>query len=139
MYLGLPALLKARKAGLAVGGAKEVPLPYSRGAAFAAGTVATLLNPKVDLFNVAVVPPFIPQFIPPFIPQFIPHGGNTRGTALLLDLTLASMGFFLPGDHRPRGLQGHEVAEEAQGQHRHRTHRQHHRDRIGCRRAGFRR
>lgn len=84
MYLGISALLKARKArkaGLAAGAAKETPLPYSLRAGFGAGTISTLLNPKVGLFYLAVVP------------QFIPHGGNTLGTALILGLTLAVIGF----------------------------------------------
>lgn len=84
MYLGISALIKARrarKAGIAAGGSKEAPLPYSRGAAYGAGAVSTLLNPKVGLFYLAVVP------------QFIPHGGNTLGTALILGLTLAVIGF----------------------------------------------
>ncbi len=84
MYLGISALVKARKArkaGLAAEAAGEAPLPYRRRAAFASGAISTLLNPKVGLFYLAVVP------------QFIPHGGNTLGTALILGLTLAVIGF----------------------------------------------
>ncbi|MBP2411403.1 threonine/homoserine/homoserine lactone efflux protein [Arthrobacter stackebrandtii] len=84
MYLGISALVKARrarKAGLAAEPGAEAPLPYRRRTAFASGAVSTLLNPKVGLFYLAVVP------------QFIPHGGNTLGTALILGLTLAVIGF----------------------------------------------
>ncbi|MBG0738419.1 LysE family translocator [Paeniglutamicibacter antarcticus] len=41
-------------------------------AGFGAGALSTLLNPKVGLFYLALVP------------QFIPHGGNTLLTALVL-------------------------------------------------------
>lgn len=84
MYLGVSALLKARKArkaGAVAGAAKQTPITHSHRAAYGAGTVSTLLNPKVGLFYLAVVP------------QFIPHGGNTLGTALILGLTLAIIGF----------------------------------------------
>ena len=84
MYLGISALIrarKARKAGAVEGSSGQAPLRYSHGAAFGAGALSTLLNPKVGLFYLAVVP------------QFIPHGNNTLGTALILGLTLAIIGF----------------------------------------------
>jgi len=84
MYLGISALVKARKArkaGLAAEAGAEAPLPVRHRTAFASGAISTLLNPKVGLFYLAVVP------------QFIPHGGNTLGTALILGLTLAVIGF----------------------------------------------
>ncbi|PYI38291.1 lysine transporter LysE [Arthrobacter psychrolactophilus] len=83
LYLGLSSFIKARKAakaGLATGEAPE-PLVYSKRAGYGAGLVSTLLNPKVGLFYLAVVP------------QFIPHGANTLATAMLLGLTLATIGF----------------------------------------------
>jgi threonine/homoserine/homoserine lactone efflux protein len=50
-------------------------------AGFAAGALSTLLNPKVGLFYLAVVP------------QFIPHGGNTMLTAMILGSIEAVIGF----------------------------------------------
>lgn len=82
VYLGVSSFLKARKAakeGLADGA--DAPLPYSRWAGFGAGAVSTLLNPKVGLFYLAVVP------------QFIPHGGNTLGTAMILGSIEAVIAF----------------------------------------------
>ena len=82
LYLGVSSFLKARKAakdGGRVDG--QQPLSYSNPAAYGSGLLSTLLNPKVGLFYVAVVP------------QFIPHGGNTLGTAMVLGLTLAAIGF----------------------------------------------
>ncbi len=84
MYLGISALLKARKArkaGIVAGTNSQAPLTFSHGGAFGAGALSTLLNPKVGLFYLAVVP------------QFIPRGGNTLGMALILGLTLAIIGF----------------------------------------------
>lgn len=84
MYLGISALLKARKArkaGIVAGTNSQAPLTFSHGGAFGAGALSTLLNPKVGLFYLAVVP------------QFIPRGGNTLGMALSLGLTLAIIGF----------------------------------------------
>jgi len=80
LYLGISSFVKARKAakaGLGAGPAGPAPLRYSMRAAFGSGLLSTLLNPKVGLFYLAVVP------------QFIPHGGNTLGTAMILGLTLA--------------------------------------------------
>lgn len=84
MYLGVSALLKARKArkaGTVQGSGGQAPLMCSRRGAFGAGALSTLLNPKVGLFYLAVVP------------QFIPPGGNTLGMATILGLTLAIIGF----------------------------------------------
>ncbi|ALE05241.1 lysine transporter LysE [Arthrobacter sp. ERGS1:01] len=83
LYLGISSFVKARKAakaGLGAGPAGPAPLRYSMRAAFGSGLLSTLLNPKVGLFYLAVVP------------QFIPHGGNTLGTAMILGLTLAVIG-----------------------------------------------
>lgn len=83
LYLGVSSFLKARKAakeGIAAGNDGQQPLRYSTRAAFASGLVSTLLNPKVGLFYLAVVP------------QFIPHGGNTLGMAMILGLTLSVIG-----------------------------------------------
>lgn len=49
-------------------------------AGFGAGALSTLLNPKVGLFYLALVP------------QFIPHGGNTLLTALVLGGVEAMIG-----------------------------------------------
>ncbi|MCQ9163436.1 LysE family translocator [Arthrobacter sp. STN4] len=82
LYLGVSSFLKARRAareGVADEG--RPPLRYSCRAAYGSGLLSTLLNPKVGLFYLAVVP------------QFIPHGGNTLGMAMVLGLTLAAIGF----------------------------------------------
>lgn len=82
LYLGISSFIKARKAAKAgINSTVEAPLPYSRRAGFTAGAVSTMLNPKVGLFYLAVVP------------QFIPHGGNTLGTALILGLVEAIIAF----------------------------------------------
>ncbi|MBU8868641.1 LysE family translocator [Paenarthrobacter aromaticivorans] len=86
LYLGVSSFIKSRKAAKAakesVGGAgAEAPLPYSRLAALGAGALSTLLNPKVGLFYLAVVP------------QFIPHGGDTMGTSLILGIVVAVIAF----------------------------------------------
>ncbi len=84
LYLGISSFLKARKAakaGIAAGGDGHEPLVYTKRAGFGAGVISTLLNPKVGLFYLAVVP------------QFIPHGANTLATAMVLGLTLAVIGF----------------------------------------------
>lgn len=83
LYLGLSSFLKARKAareGPAAEG-RQQPLRYSCPAACGSGLLSTLLNPKVGLFYLAVVL------------QFIPHGGNTLGMAMVLGLTLTTIGF----------------------------------------------
>ncbi|MHA7306611.1 LysE family translocator [Arthrobacter sp. TMN-49] len=83
LYLGVSSFLKAGKAakeGMAAENDGQQPLRYSTKAAFASGLVSTLLNPKVGLFYLAVVP------------QFIPHGGNTLGMAMILGLILAVIG-----------------------------------------------
>lgn len=82
LYLGVSSFLKARKAakeGMGVEG--QQPLRYGNRAAFGSGLLSTLLNPKVGLFYLAVVP------------QFIPHGGDTLAMAMVLGLTLAVIGF----------------------------------------------
>ncbi|MDQ0279469.1 threonine/homoserine/homoserine lactone efflux protein [Arthrobacter silviterrae] len=82
LYLGVSSFLKARKAakeGMAADGGQE-PLPYSKRAAYGSGLLSTLLNPKVGLFYLAVVP------------QFIPHNGNTLGMAMILGVTLCIIG-----------------------------------------------
>lgn len=83
LYLGVSSYLKARKAakaGLASGLDGQAPLRYRSRAAYGAGLISTMLNPKVGLFYLAVVP------------QFIPHGGNTLAMAMVLGLTLAIIG-----------------------------------------------
>lgn len=84
LYLGISSFLKARKAtkaGITAGVEGHQPLVYSKRAGYGAGVVSTLLNPKVGLFYLAVVP------------QFIPQGVNTLGMAMILGLTLAVIGF----------------------------------------------
>ncbi|WP_113717249.1 LysE family translocator [Arthrobacter dokdonensis] len=82
VYLGVSSFLKTRKAaraGMTEGA--DAPLRYSKRAGFGAGSLSTLLNPKVGLFYLAVVP------------QFIPHGGNTFATAMILGAMEAAIGF----------------------------------------------
>lgn len=83
LYLGISSFLKSRKAAKAGadGAAPNTPLGYSRLSALGAGALSTLLNPKVGLFYLAVVP------------QFIPHGGDTMGTALVLGVMVALIAF----------------------------------------------
>jgi len=82
LYLGISSFIKSRRAAKAgAGGAAEEPLPYSRISALGAGALSTLLNPKVGLFYLAVVP------------QFIPHGGDTMGTSLILGIVVAVIAF----------------------------------------------
>ncbi|MFF1830321.1 LysE family translocator [Paenarthrobacter sp. NPDC058040] len=82
LYLGISSFIKSRRAAKAgAEGASEAPLPYSRLSALGAGALSTLLNPKVGLFYLAVVP------------QFIPHGGDTMGTSLILGVVVAVIAF----------------------------------------------
>jgi threonine/homoserine/homoserine lactone efflux protein len=83
LYLGVSSFIKSRKAAKASadGTGDSAPLPYSRLSALGAGALSTLLNPKVGLFYLAVVP------------QFIPHGGNTMGTSLILGVVVAVIAF----------------------------------------------
>ncbi|YCH07289.1 LysE family translocator [Arthrobacter sp. alpha11c] len=83
LYLGVSSFIKSRKAAKAgvTGAGSEAPLPYSRLAALGAGALSTMLNPKVGLFYLAVVP------------QFIPHGGDTMGTSLILGIVVAVIAF----------------------------------------------
>ncbi len=84
LYLGLSSLIKTRRAAKAVGSedsGKDAPLAYSRLSAFGAGAFSTLLNPKVGLFYLAVVP------------QFVPHGGNTFVNSLMLGAVEAVVAF----------------------------------------------
>jgi threonine/homoserine/homoserine lactone efflux protein len=83
LYLGVSSFIKSRKAAksAAAGEGANEPLPYSRLSALGAGALSTLLNPKVGLFYLAVVP------------QFIPHGGDTMGTSLILGVVVAVIAF----------------------------------------------
>lgn len=82
LYLGISSFIKSRRAAKAGAGASaEEPLPYNRLSALGAGALSTLLNPKVGLFYLAVVP------------QFIPHGGDTMGTSLILGVVVAVIAF----------------------------------------------
>ncbi|MCP2048310.1 UNVERIFIED_ORG: threonine/homoserine/homoserine lactone efflux protein [Paenarthrobacter nicotinovorans] len=86
LYLGVSSFIKSRKAAKAAklgaeGAGSNEPLPYSRLSALGAGALSTLLNPKVGLFYLAVVP------------QFIPHGGDTMGTSLILGVVVAVIAF----------------------------------------------
>lgn len=89
LYLGVSSFVKSRKAAKAAnaataagtGAVENAPLPYSRLSALGAGALSTLLNPKVGLFYLAVVP------------QFIPHGGDTMGTSLILGVVVAVIAF----------------------------------------------
>lgn len=87
LYLGLSALIRSaparvRRRGVKASRGAAVPRRrMSSRAGFAAGALSTLLNPKVGLFYLAVVP------------QFIPHGGNTMLTAMILGSIEAVIGF----------------------------------------------
>jgi threonine/homoserine/homoserine lactone efflux protein len=81
LYLGISSLVRARRAKTSVAAGNFSRRAYSRKAGFGAGALSTLLNPKVGLFYLAVVP------------QFIPHGGNTLDTAMVLGVIESVIGF----------------------------------------------
>lgn len=82
LYLGISSLIRARGRTTTTTTAGHPPRrSHSRRAGFGAGALSTLLNPKVGLFYLAVVP------------QFIPHGGNTLDTALVLGAIESIIGF----------------------------------------------
>jgi threonine/homoserine/homoserine lactone efflux protein len=83
LYLGISSFLKTLKAAKdgVEGGNEAGGLRYSKIAGLGAGALSTLLNPKVGLFYLAVVP------------QFIPHGGDTMGTAMILGAVEAVIAF----------------------------------------------
>ncbi|TDW31360.1 LysE family translocator [Cryobacterium psychrophilum] len=83
LYLGISSFVKSRrstKQALASTG-EASPLFYTRLAGLSAGALSTMLNPKVGLFYLAIVP------------QFIPHGGDTMGTALILGVVESVIAF----------------------------------------------
>ncbi|MDQ6740405.1 MAG: LysE family translocator [Actinomycetota bacterium] len=88
LYLGVSAFLRGRRerARVVAASTDDVMPPQRRSgrtgrlAGFGAGALSTLLNPKVGLFYLAVVP------------QFIPHGGNSLLTALVLGSIEAGIG-----------------------------------------------
>ncbi|WP_426996838.1 LysE family translocator [Pseudarthrobacter sp. N5] len=83
LYLGISSFLKTRKAANEAlrSSGEETPLRCNRLAGFGAGALSTLLNPKVGLFYLAIVP------------QFIPHGGDTMGAALILGSVVSVIAF----------------------------------------------
>lgn len=110
MYLGVSALLKARKArkaGTAEGAGGQAPLTFSRRGAFGAGALSTLLNPKVGLFYLAVVPPVHPT------------GRQHRGHGHDSGPDPGHYWFPLSCGHCHGGVQNHEVVKETQGQRHH--------------------
>ncbi|MDQ0848725.1 threonine/homoserine/homoserine lactone efflux protein [Arthrobacter sp. B3I9] len=81
LYLGISSLIRARRTTTSPASKHSPRRSYSRKAGFGAGALSTLLNPKVGLFYLAVVP------------QFIPHGGNTLDTAMVLGAIESVIGF----------------------------------------------
>jgi threonine/homoserine/homoserine lactone efflux protein len=81
LYLGISSLIRARRTTTSAAAGDSPRRRYSRKAGFGAGALSTLLNPKVGLFYLAVVP------------QFIPHGGNTLDTAMVLGAIESAIGF----------------------------------------------
>ncbi|MDN4643064.1 LysE family translocator [Arthrobacter sp. PsM3] len=82
LYLGISSLIRGRRAATPSATAGHSPRrAVSRRGGFGAGALSTLLNPKVGLFYLAVVP------------QFIPHGGNTLDTAMVLGVIESAIGF----------------------------------------------
>lgn len=86
LYLGISSLIRARRSAApsAIAGhsaGRSFGRSYGRRAGFGAGAFSTLLNPKVGLFYLAVVP------------QFIPHGGNTLETSMVLGAIESTIGF----------------------------------------------
>ena len=80
IYLGVSSFIKARKAAKAPELASTGNGSLSLRSGFAAGLLSTILNPKVGLFYLAVVP------------QFLPHDGAVVPTALLLGFINAVVG-----------------------------------------------
>jgi threonine/homoserine/homoserine lactone efflux protein len=80
LYLGISSLIRARRTTTSAAAGHSPRRSYSRKAGFGAGALSTLLNPKVGLFYLAVVP------------QFIPHGGNTLDTAMVLGAIESAIG-----------------------------------------------
>ncbi|MCU1404001.1 MAG: lysine transporter LysE [Glaciihabitans sp.] len=84
LFLGIQAIRQSRTPAEAraddapASADKKVDVVSRRGltAAFAAGLLSTMTNPKVGLFYLAVVP------------QFLPRDGSVFATAMLLGLTL---------------------------------------------------
>ncbi|MDQ0118394.1 LysE family translocator [Pseudarthrobacter sp902506025] len=82
LYLGISSFLKTRKAAKdSLNGGDENVLAYTTAAGFGAGVLSTLLNPKVGLFYLAIVP------------QFIPRGGDVMATSMILGCIEAVIGF----------------------------------------------
>ena len=83
LYLGISSFLKTRKAAKegVQGGSEGAGPRHSNLAGLGAGALSTLLNPKVGLFFLAVVP------------QFIPPGGDTMATAMMLGALEAVIAF----------------------------------------------
>ncbi|WP_211881714.1 LysE family translocator, partial [Pseudarthrobacter albicanus] len=81
LYLGISSLIRGRRQTTSATAGRPPRRGYSRRAGFGAGALSTLLNPKVGLFYLAVVP------------QFIPHGGNTLDTAMVLGAIESAIGF----------------------------------------------
>jgi threonine/homoserine/homoserine lactone efflux protein len=81
LYLGISSLIRARRTTASPAAGHAPRRSYSRRTGFGAGAFSTLLNPKVGLFYLAVVP------------QFIPHGGNTLDTAMVLGAIESAIGF----------------------------------------------
>jgi threonine/homoserine/homoserine lactone efflux protein len=83
LYLGISSFMKTRKPAKAgaEGSNERGALRYSKLGGLGAGALSTLLNPKVGLFYLAIVP------------QFIPQGGDTMGTAMILGLVEAVIAF----------------------------------------------
>jgi threonine/homoserine/homoserine lactone efflux protein len=79
LFLGVQAILHSRREPVADEGAR---LPVaSVTAAFGAGLLSTMTNPKVGLFFLAVVP------------QFLPKDGSAFALTMLLGATVAAVGF----------------------------------------------
>ena len=82
LYLGASSFLKTRMAAKDTRGRDgEDVLAYSTSAGFRAGAPSTLLNPKVGLFYLAIVP------------QFVPHDGSIMATSMILGCVEAVIGF----------------------------------------------
>jgi threonine/homoserine/homoserine lactone efflux protein len=83
LYLGISSFLRTRNAAKRPMETRNdgEDLHRSNAAGFAAGALSTLLNPKVGLFYLAIVP------------QFIPQGGDMLVTSMILGSMEAVIGF----------------------------------------------
>lgn len=88
VFLGVSALIRSRRAGAAASRPAPVPARGQVRSSLFAGLLSCLLNPKVGLFFLAIVPQFLPAHRATFGATMI-LGGIDAGIALLYLGTLS--------------------------------------------------